>query len=272
MQPGRPPRHSLSVLLTVGTLAAPYLSQVGSPSPAHHPPSSRAVHVYLLNHHSATGAGTATGGAGARAAAGEQAAATHRADAAHALHSAHRAPAVRSVRTAHATTDPGVAIADFSFTPGATTIHVGDTITWTNHGPSSHTATARDGSFDTGVLSRGASASHTFTQPGTFSYVCRIHPFMHATVVVLPAAPAAAQPPAGPPAQPPAGPPAQAGSSSAPAHTPAASVPTATAPAPAAASVPGRPTLPQTGLNLAPLVAAGIMLCGFGAVLRRRGS
>ena len=86
---------------------------------------------------------------------------------------------------AHAAGDPGVTIADFQFTPGTTTVHLGDTITWTNNGPSAHTATARNGSFDTGVLQKGASASHTFTQAGTFNYYCKIHPFMHGTIEVL---------------------------------------------------------------------------------------
>ncbi len=87
-----------------------------------------------------------------------------------------------------ATGDPGVTIADFQFTPGTTTVHAGDTITWTNNGPSEHSATANDGSFDTGVLQKGASASHSFTQAGTFTYFCKIHPFMHGTIVVLAAA------------------------------------------------------------------------------------
>jgi LPXTG-motif cell wall-anchored protein len=78
-----------------------------------------------------------------------------------------------------------VTIADFSFTPGAITVHVGDTIEWLNNGPSPHTATANNGSFDTGVLQKGHSASVTFHLPGTFAYHCSIHPFMHGTVVVL---------------------------------------------------------------------------------------
>ena len=85
----------------------------------------------------------------------------------------------------HAAGDPGDTISDFQFSPGTLTIHVGDTVTWTNNGPSPHTATASGGSFDTGTLQRGQSASHTFGQAGTFAYICRIHPFMHGTVVVV---------------------------------------------------------------------------------------
>jgi LPXTG-motif cell wall-anchored protein len=64
-------------------------------------------------------------------------------------------------------------------------VNVGDSVTWTNSGPSDHTATASDGSFDTGTLSKGRSASHTFGNAGTFAYVCSIHPNMHGTVRVV---------------------------------------------------------------------------------------
>ncbi len=80
----------------------------------------------------------------------------------------------------------GVTMADFSFTPAAITISVGDTVTWTNSGPDEpHTATADDGSFDTGEVAVGGSASHTFTEAGTFPYTCSLHPDqMRGTVTV----------------------------------------------------------------------------------------
>jgi LPXTG-motif cell wall-anchored protein len=77
-----------------------------------------------------------------------------------------------------------VTIADFSFTPGTITINQGDTVTWSNNGPTPHSAKANDGSFDTGILKKGQSGSHTFKEAGTFSYFCQPHPFMKATVVV----------------------------------------------------------------------------------------
>jgi plastocyanin len=90
----------------------------------------------------------------------------------------------KAARTIHLAGDPGVTIADFSFSPSSLTIQVGDTVTWSNNGPSQHTATADNGSFDTGTLSKGQSASHTFNQAGTFTYICTIHPFMKGTIVV----------------------------------------------------------------------------------------
>jgi LPXTG-motif cell wall-anchored protein len=78
----------------------------------------------------------------------------------------------------------GVTIADFSFAPATLTVDQGDTVTWVNNGPTPHSATANNGSFNTGILKAGQSASHTFAQAGTYSYFCQPHPFMKATIVV----------------------------------------------------------------------------------------
>jgi plastocyanin len=82
----------------------------------------------------------------------------------------------------------GVTISDFKFSPTGVTVNVGDTVTWSNSGPTAHTATANDGSFDTGLLQKGGSGSHTFSQAGTFSYFCKPHPFMKGTITVVAAA------------------------------------------------------------------------------------
>src|SRR5215207_6984292 len=77
-----------------------------------------------------------------------------------------------------------VTISDFQFSPASVTVNAGDTVTWSNSGPTPHSATAEDGSFDTGIFEEGQSRSHTFNEAGTFSYVCTPHPNMHGTVVV----------------------------------------------------------------------------------------
>jgi LPXTG-motif cell wall-anchored protein len=91
----------------------------------------------------------------------------------------------RKTRTsAKAAASGSVTIADFQFTPAQITINQCDTVTWTNNGPTAHSATAPDGSFDTGIFPAGQSRSHTFNDAGTFSYICTPHPNMHGTVVV----------------------------------------------------------------------------------------
>ncbi len=77
-----------------------------------------------------------------------------------------------------------VSISDFQFTPAQITIQQGDTVTWTNEGPTAHSATASDGSFDTGIFPSGGSRSETFDEAGNFAYICTPHPQMEGTIVV----------------------------------------------------------------------------------------
>lgn len=148
--------------------------------------------------------------------------------------------------------DPGVSIVDFSFSPATTTIHVGDTITWTNTGKQPHSATANDHSFDTGILHRGQSGSHTFTSAGTFSYFCVVHPFMKGTIVVLASTTTTTTTPT-------------ATTSTPTTLTPASGHTTGTA----ATTASGR-TLPFTGSNDLAGFAIGLLLVGGGFGLRAR--
>src|SRR3954454_22371323 len=63
---------------------------------------------------------------------------------------------------AHKATAGSVTMKGFSFGPASVTVNAGEAVTWTNQGPTKHSATANDGSFDTGLLSKGKTASHTF--------------------------------------------------------------------------------------------------------------
>ncbi len=91
--------------------------------------------------------------------------------------------AAKSTR-AKAAASTSVTIKDFEFSPTAVTIDVGDTVTWNNEGPTPHSATADNGSFDTGIFGKGGSRTETFEEAGTFSYFCTPHPFMKASVTV----------------------------------------------------------------------------------------
>jgi plastocyanin len=68
-----------------------------------------------------------------------------------------------------------VSIGDNFYSPASVSVAVGDTVTWANNGQAQHSATANDGSFDTGVFGPGGTRSHTFNQAGTFSYFCTVH-------------------------------------------------------------------------------------------------
>lgn len=79
-----------------------------------------------------------------------------------------------------------VTIQNFAFSPATVTVKTGTTVTWTNRDQDAHTVTATAGSFHSPTLNTGESFGYTFTTPGRVDYLCSIHPFMTATVVVTP--------------------------------------------------------------------------------------
>lgn len=78
-----------------------------------------------------------------------------------------------------------VEIVEFTYQPDPVTVQVGGKVIWQNEDTAPHTATADDGSFDTGTLERGKLKSETFKQAGTYPYFCEIHPTMHGTLEVV---------------------------------------------------------------------------------------
>jgi plastocyanin len=78
-----------------------------------------------------------------------------------------------------------VQIVEFAYEPEPVVVQVGGKVTWQNEDTAPHTATADDGSFDTGTIEKGKLGSATFKEPGTFTYHCEIHPTMHGTVEVV---------------------------------------------------------------------------------------
>ena len=67
----------------------------------------------------------------------------------------------------------------FFFSPSSVTIHPGDTVQWTwsssGHSSTSGTPGSPNGLWDSGILSQGATFSHTFNSAGSFPYYCTPH-------------------------------------------------------------------------------------------------
>lgn len=70
------------------------------------------------------------------------------------------------------------------FVPAELTIAPGDTVTWVNADVLAHTATASDGSWDSGSMTKGDEWSYTFNETGAFDYDCTFHPTMTGVVIV----------------------------------------------------------------------------------------
>ena len=82
-----------------------------------------------------------------------------------------------------------VHIKDFAYSPAALTVRVGDRVTFVNDDDEAHTVTATGKSFDSAGLDTGNAWQHVFAAPGTYQYFCELHPYMKATIVVVPASP-----------------------------------------------------------------------------------
>lgn len=77
-----------------------------------------------------------------------------------------------------------VDIEGFAFTPATVRVSVGQEIRWRNRDGATHTVTFSGVSVDSGALGNGATFSHAFSAPGTYPYICSIHPSMTGTVIV----------------------------------------------------------------------------------------
>jgi plastocyanin len=77
-----------------------------------------------------------------------------------------------------------VRISDFQFSPAQLTVPVGTEVIWVNCGPSGHSSTSDDPTWDSNILPLNGVFRRTFTQAGSNPYHCEPHPAMRATVVV----------------------------------------------------------------------------------------
>ncbi len=76
-----------------------------------------------------------------------------------------------------------VDIRDFDYFPRNLTVNAGTQVTWVNRDTAPHTATVRGG-WDTGTLGQDEGGTISFDTPGTYEYICTIHPYMKATLTV----------------------------------------------------------------------------------------
>jgi plastocyanin len=80
--------------------------------------------------------------------------------------------------------DTEVNIDQFAFYPQRITVKAGTTVTWTNDDDDSHTVASSSKLFKSKALDTGDKFSFTFTTPGTYDYICSVHPYMTGAVVV----------------------------------------------------------------------------------------
>ena len=79
------------------------------------------------------------------------------------------------------TGDSTVLVSDMSFSSDRLTVEAGTTVTWVFDDVMPHNVVG-DG-FASEIMESGR-FTHTFTDPGSYPYVCTLHPVMKGTVVV----------------------------------------------------------------------------------------
>ena len=75
-----------------------------------------------------------------------------------------------------------IEIRDFAFVPERPEISPGDIVVWKNLDIVPHSATASDGSWDSGLIAAGGSWEAVVTEDMALAYYCRYHPSMEATL------------------------------------------------------------------------------------------
>ena len=101
--------------------------------------------------------------------------------------SSSQTPPANAAPTSSAAGGNTVVIKNFAFDPSSLTVKSGAVVKWTNQDGASHTIVSDTGSpvaFSSDSLASGASYSFTFTQPGTYTYHCSVHPSMKGTIIV----------------------------------------------------------------------------------------
>lgn len=77
-----------------------------------------------------------------------------------------------------------ITIKNFNFAPMQLSVSAGTTVTWKNADEEPHTVTSESGAFRSGAIDGGGSYFFKFLKPGTYKYVCSIHPQMTGMVIV----------------------------------------------------------------------------------------
>jgi plastocyanin len=75
---------------------------------------------------------------------------------------------------------------NFSFSPKVIHVRVGQSVHWVNEDSAPHNVAGASGPPFTASPTFGQGGSFTLklTKPGTIQYLCTVHPFMKATIVV----------------------------------------------------------------------------------------
>jgi len=74
---------------------------------------------------------------------------------------------------------------EYEFNPYRARVKAGTRVYWKNNGQLTHTIVAVDGSWTTGPLHPMDVGSVVFDKPGTYTYICKDHPWVYGQIIVV---------------------------------------------------------------------------------------
>jgi plastocyanin len=77
-----------------------------------------------------------------------------------------------------------ISIQSFQFVPAILTIKPGTAVTWVNRDEEPHNVVSPDRVFRSKAIDGGEKFTTVFDKPGTYKYICAVHPHMHGTIIV----------------------------------------------------------------------------------------
>jgi plastocyanin len=77
-----------------------------------------------------------------------------------------------------------ISIQSFQFVPAILTVTPGTAVTWVNRDEEPHNVVSPDRAFRSKAIDGGEKFTNVFDKPGTYNYICAVHPHMRGTVIV----------------------------------------------------------------------------------------
>ena len=83
-----------------------------------------------------------------------------------------------------ATNEAEISIKAFQFVPAILTVKAGTAVTWVNHDEEPHNVVSLERVFRSKAIDGGDKFSVVLDKPGTYNYLCAVHPHMRGKIVV----------------------------------------------------------------------------------------
>jgi plastocyanin len=85
---------------------------------------------------------------------------------------------------AAATNEAEISIKAFQFVPAILTVKAGTAVTWVNHDEEPHNVVSLERVFRSKAIDGGEKFTAVLDKPGTYNYLCAVHPHMRGKIVV----------------------------------------------------------------------------------------